>query len=76
MLVNDKIYIIMKKINLKACGLTEMDSNSLVAIDGGCLPGASWRCFASAIWDDFFSGFSAGFHKGLYDYQIKQVLIL
>jgi hypothetical protein len=36
MLVKNKNHSIRKELNLEAYGLTEMNSESLVAIEGGC----------------------------------------
>jgi len=67
MLVKNKKYSIMKKLNLEACGLQEMDPQSLVAINGGdgleCWVIAAWYEIKEAA-SDFADGFSAGWIDG------------
>jgi hypothetical protein len=71
MLVKYKKYSIMEKINLEAYGLTEMNSESLVAIEGG-YPNPTFSNLVGWAWDaveeaasDFAEGFTEGFKAGV-----------
>jgi hypothetical protein len=71
--VKYKKYSIMKKLNLEAYGLAEMDSESRIGVNGGF--GANpftWGNVRRVLWNevkeaasDFGEGFTEGFKAGV-----------